>query len=111
MKYEDAAKQVRGVKPPENFLLVRLSYDNHLLLPHSDGLALIAALGRAEKLIDRYSEPKRIVPLDREAISMVTFSRRDYERYKIAALLNCTPEQVAEFAEVGQPIPEPAPAP
>jgi len=109
MKYDDALKEVKATKPKENFLLVRLNYDTQLLLPHADGLQLVASLARAEKLIDRYSESKRIVELDKEAITVTPFSHKEYERYKIAALLNCSPEDVKQYAEAGLPIPEPAP--
>lgn len=103
--YDEAVKKVKTAKPRENYLLVRLGYDSSLVLPHSDGMALVAALSRAEKLIDRYSESKRITELERDSIHVHTMSYQEYDRYKIAALLNCSPDDVKQFAEVGQPIP------
>lgn len=110
MEITEAIKKVRTEKPRENYMVFELSYDNKFLLPHKDGVALLSALATAEKLHDRYGDPKRIVELDRDQIVIKAMSYQEYERYKIAALLNITPEEVKEAMEaLNKPAPSPAP--
>ena len=107
MNYTEALKQVTAAKPKENYMVIRFGYDSQFLLPHSDGQALIAALAKAEKITETYSKPKRILELERDSIQITSFSHQEYVRWKVAALLDCTPEEIKEYAEKGLDIPPP----
>lgn len=99
MNYAEALKEVRSKKPKDNFMVIEMSYNCKLLLPYRDGLSLMSALTNAEKLNDGYGEPHRIVPVERDTIKSHMLSAEEYEVFKLAALLNVTPEEVKEFAK------------
>lgn len=88
MDIKAARKTVQAEKPKGNFLVVRLSYDSHLVLPYQEGIALMASIANAENMEDEYTASKRrIVPLVRDKITASPLSRKEYEDMKIAALL------------------------
>ena len=97
MDYKEAVKKVQTRKAKENFLLFTLGYDNKVVLPYKDGIALLAAFSNAEQFNDPYNKQHSIGELDRSKISTTTLSQEEYERYKIAALLNMTLEEVKEL--------------
>ena len=96
MKYEEALKLVQTKKPKDNYMLIEMAYDRKLLLPYKDAITLLSSLANAEQLNERYNEPHRIIGLERDSINTRIFSHEEYERYKIAALLNITPDEVKE---------------
>jgi hypothetical protein len=67
--------------------------------PHKDGIAIIAALANAERLSDSYSNPKRITEVERDLVTTKLMSNSEYERYKIAGLLQISPDEVKEMME------------
>ena len=101
MDYLKAKKEVQAMKKKENFMVVRISYDNVWVLPHKEGMALIEALKTAERF-DKDYEAQRIIPLNQDNLRINLLSAEEYERYKIAALLNITPDEVKEY-ETPQP--------
>ncbi len=102
-QYEKARKTVQATKRKENFLLVKLEYNKHLVLPHKAGLAFIEALGEAELLQTGYQEPHRIQGLARDTFEITHLSVEEYERYKIAALLNVSIEDLKQFEQAPEP--------
>lgn len=95
MDYKEALKQVQATKKPkENFFLIQIGYDFKILIPHKDGIAFMTSLASAEQLNEPYKEPHRITEVEKDKIRFSTFSHEDYERYKIAALLGITHEEV-----------------
>lgn len=112
MEITEAIKKVRTEKPKENFMIFEFSYNNSFVIPHKDGVALLAALATAEKLVDGYGEKKRITELERGQYTSRLMPYQEYERYKIAALLNITPDEVKEAMEaLNNPTPSPTPTP
>ena len=99
MDYADAVKKVRAEKPKENFMTLEFNYDHKFVLPHKDGVALLAAFANAERLVDRYNEKPRIEGVDRDSVIARQFSASEYELYKVAALLNLSPSEVKEMME------------
>ena len=101
MDYSDAVKKVRAEKPKENFMTISFDtgYNRRIVLPQKDGAALLALLSNAEVIQDGYSDPKRIVEVPREMCTTTFLSHQEYERYKIAGLLNLTPDEVKEMME------------
>ena len=79
-------------------MLVTLGYNDHWVLPYKDGAALMLALNSAEKYSDEYRKPKRIVEFDRNSVTCQIMPYQEYQRIKIAALLNILPEELEEFA-------------
>lgn len=110
MKYEEAAKKVRDEKPKENFMVIEFGYENKFLLPHKHGVAVLDAMANAERLQEGYGEPKRILELPRDAVISRLMSSQEYARFKIAALLNVTPEEVKEAQDKArEPQDQPSP--
>ena len=104
-QYAEAAKKVSAKKPKENYLVIDLSYDLKVLLPYKDGVAFMASLANAERLCTPYGGPQRITELDRDCgIKSYLMSAEEYERFKIAALLNISPEDVKKYSQA-QPEP------
>lgn len=99
MKYQDAVKAVRAAKQKENFMVINLNYDFSLVLPHKDGLVFMAALANAEQMDPTYSSKKHILPLIPTKISASPLSHRDYERYKVAALLDISVSDLERMEE------------
>lgn len=97
MDYEKAKKAVQASKKRENYLLVKLDYETQLVLPHKAGLAFVEAIGMAEMLDTGYGKPHRIKELERGKFQVTTMSPEEYDRYKIAALLNVTVEELAQY--------------
>ena len=98
--YLEAMKKVSVLKPKENYLVIELYYDNKIILPYKDGITLMAALNNAEHLKETYNEPHRITGLNRDVIKTTVMSHEDYSRYKIAALLNITIDELKEHEKM-----------
>ena len=93
-KYEEAVKKLKAKKPPENYMVVQLSYGTKLVLSHKAGLALITAHENAELLKESYSDKCMIIPIERDAISTQFMSLQEYQQIKIANILNVSIEDV-----------------
>lgn len=109
MDYEEAAKKIRAEKPKDTFMVLEFLYDCKYVMPHKHGLAVLGAMANAELLNEGYGTTKRIDELERDSVTSRIMSHQEYERFKIAALLNITPDEVKEFSEkAAQPqIPTP----
>ena len=95
MNHAEALKEVQVMKPPrEGFMVLKFEYNFKLLLPHKEGVALLACLASAEQLVNNYSDPGRIIPMEHDRIEITLLSRKDYERYKMAGLLNLTYNEI-----------------
>jgi hypothetical protein len=88
MDYKEALKLATAQKPKENMLIIEVAYDKKLLLSYKDGIACMAALASAEVLEDSYGNPTRIAELEKHTVSCRPFSSNEYQRIKIATLLN-----------------------
>ncbi len=86
--YDEAYKKVQAIKPRDNYLVIEMSYDKKIVLPYKDGLAFMAALSYAEQLNTPYNERHSIKSLETDGIQSRIMSYQEYQRYKIAALLN-----------------------
>ena len=98
MEYLEALKKVQAKKPKDNYMVITLAYDNKLIFPYKDGLAFLSALTNVERIREPYGEPHRIVEFERDSITTHIMSADEYERFKIAALLNVSPEDVKQYA-------------
>lgn len=96
MDYTEAVKRVRAEKLKDNYLLLQIStdYNCRLLLPHKDAIALLDTLKNAEQLYEKYNETPRIAEASRELVTTTVLSHQEYERFKIAALLNLSLDEV-----------------
>lgn len=99
MKYAEAVKKLSTDKPRENYLLLTFGYGNKVILPYKDGSTLLSMFLGAEKFLDDYGKPKRIVEFDKESITCQVMPHQEYRRLKLAALLQITPEELKEYEE------------
>lgn len=105
MNYAEAKKKLAAEKPKENYMVMKFTvdYECQLILPHKDGLAIIAAMANAEILNDRYSGQKGIDSIDRETFSSRMISYAEYLRYKMAQLLGITPDELKNLEQPEKP--------
>jgi len=98
MDYKQAKKEVEK-KKPENFMLIRfqLTYGSFLVLPHSDGAAIVKAMANAEILDDAYDSNRRISPVEKETLANYLMSVDEYRRIKMANLLNVSVNLLEEM--------------
>lgn len=95
LNYAKARKEIQARKPKSNYLLVELAYDKKYILPYEDGIKLMVALEKAEQLSKEYGKPARIHGI-KEYIECRTFSSMEYERIKLATLLQVDPEDIPQ---------------
>ena len=95
-KILEACKKVQAKKTKENYLVVELGYSAKLVLPHKEGMLFLQSLINAEQLRDGYGEQHHISGMSRNVLKTEIMSSDEYERIKIAALLNIKPEEVLE---------------
>ena len=93
--YAKARKDAQARKPKSNYLLVDIAYDKKYILPYEDGIKLMAALEKAEQYSKEYGKPARIHGI-KEYIECRPFSSMEYERVKLATLLQVDPESIPE---------------
>ena len=93
LNYAKARKDVQARKPKSNFLLVDFAYDKKYILPYEDGIKLMAMLEKAEQLHKEYGKSARIHGI-KDPIECRPFSYQEYERIKIANLLQVDPESI-----------------
>ena len=93
--YTKSRKEIQARKPKSNYLLIDITYDKKYILPYEDGIKLMVALEKAEQLSKEYGNPARIHGI-KEYIECRTFSSIEYERIKLAALLQVDPESIPE---------------
>jgi len=95
--YTDAKKKLLAGKPKDNYLVVTFGYYINLVLPYSDGLNLLAALASAEKYTNEYQKQERILSFERQSVTFAVMPAVEYQRIKIANLLNLTTKEVEEM--------------
>lgn len=96
MDFKEAAKKVQARKSKENFLVFTFGYNDKIVLPHKDGVALIACMANAEQLYDPYGGKHYIGEMEKTKIQISQMSQEEYERYKIAALLDISLDEVKQ---------------
>lgn len=95
-KYCEAAKAVNSIKKEDGYMVINMGYSLKLLVPHKDGLAIMAALNFAEAFEDPYSSSPTISPLMHDKVGITTMSAVEYRQHKIAALLNVPVKDIQE---------------
>lgn len=98
MDYQEAKKQAKAAKPRENYLLVKVRYDIQLVFPYQDGIAFLAAMEHAQQLHTGYKEPPRITGAGSD-IETTLLSADAFDRFKIAALLNVTLDDLKPYEQ------------
>ena len=96
MDFKEAAKKVQARKSKENFLVFTFGYNDKIVMPHKDGVALIACMANAEQLYDPYGGKHYIGEMEKTKIQINQMSQEEYERYKIAALLDISMDEVKQ---------------
>ncbi len=96
MDFKEAAKKVQARKTKENFLVFTFGYDTKIIMPHKDGVALIACMANAEQLHDPYGGKHYIGEMEKTKMQIGQMSQEEYERHKIAALLDISLDEVKQ---------------
>ena len=104
MNIDAALKAIKATPKTvsENFMSIKFGYEKTLILPYSQGVALMATLAQAELLQDGYSQKPRIVSADQDAFTVNVVSRKLYEFYKIAGLLNLDKQEFDSMLEAAK---------
>lgn len=98
MNRSEVLKKVRGEKPKDSFMVIQIDGNVKLVLPHKNGLALLDALANAEKFSNRWdASAGHLVGLEDGYVTSRSLSRQEYEAYKMAALLNCSIDDVRDM--------------
>lgn len=99
MDYQEALKQVRNKKEGDGFFVIKLSYDKEIILPAKDTIAFISSIGAAEELHKSYSSPPEVKALSMDTLNITPMSRKEYEQYKMAALLKVSLSDLQQMEE------------
>ena len=99
MNLEEAKKKVKAEKPRDHYM--RLQISGEIVVPYRDGVQILSALVSAEKAPEYYKQ-YRISELSREAITSSVITYQEYDRHKLAALLNVTPDEVKEAEDLAR---------
>lgn len=94
LSYEEARKLVQAEKPKENYMILPFGYDIKLVVPYKDGVAIISALANAELYERSYSSPTKIHPIEVDSFSPALLSKDEYQRIKMAMLLQVHPDEL-----------------
>lgn len=97
MNYKEAVKETQSRKAKENYCVVHFDYNTKYVMPYKDGVALLNALTVVEQLSDSYSNQGRITEVDPNVFKLTLLSPEQYQRYKIAALLNVSVHDVEKY--------------
>ena len=98
LSYEEAKKLVQAEKPKENYMILPFGYDTKLIVPYKDGVAIISALANAELYARSYSSPTKILPIEVGTFSPTLLSKDEYQRIKMAMLLQVHPDELKKAA-------------
>lgn len=98
MTFEEAKKLVQSEKPKENYMILPFGYGCKLVVPYKDGVAIINALVNAEQYDKSYSSPTTITPIEVDSFSPSLLSKDDYQRIKMAMLLQVHPDDLKKAA-------------
>lgn len=93
MNLAEATKKLRAEKAREHYM--SFTIDGSCILPHKAGVALLEAMGQAEKA-PNYQNNYSISSLDRHAVQSSLLTHQDYDRFKLAALMNVRYEDIVE---------------
>lgn len=97
MDFKEAIKKVQTRKAKENYLVFTFGYNDKIVMPHKDGVALVACMANAEQLYDPYGGKHYIGEMEKTKIQISQMSHEEYERYKIAALLDISMDEVKQY--------------
>lgn len=93
---QDAKKKITSVKPKENYLRIKLGYDNILVLPYKDGIKFVESLSYAQRIEGDYGSRKRMIPLEKGMVEISPLSAEEFTRYQIATMLDISIDELPE---------------
>ena len=91
---QEKLTEVRKKSKGDNFLLIKLEYNEYMIVPYADGIKIVEGMKQAEMLHRAYDKPERITPFEKDKLIFSVMSREDYEAIKVAQLLGIKPEDV-----------------
>jgi len=105
MTYQEALAAAVIQKTEDNYLRITFRYDLTIVLSYKEGIAMLQAFGKAEQLYTPYKEQHRIAGINEDTLKVEIMSAVVYRRYKIAALMGITIEEVTQAEEKSQGYP------
>ena len=103
MLYSEALEAAKKIKPATGFIRLSLGYNLTLLIPHAQGMAVLAALDTAETLEEPYNKPPVIRGLRTSDITVGLASSEEVLRYRMAQLLNVPLDDLAHLKDQENP--------
>jgi hypothetical protein len=100
----DAIKAVNAKRKP-NYMIIKISWNNQLVVPYEAGLTIMAALKDAEVYCDDYGKDPMITPLPQDGFRSSILAPEFYEDIKVAQLLGIKVEEL-HAAKMHTPEPE-----
>lgn len=100
MDYTEARKLAQADKPKENFLKVQVDYNRWVVLPYKAGLQFLDALSHAQEFKAPYNAPPYIGPLQGDLFIAAPISASEFERYRIAMLLQVSMDDLAKAEQL-----------
>ena len=98
MNYQEALKQVKTKKATSNpYLLIELDFNKQIILPYKAGIAFLESLQNAELLNGRHNSIPEIKPLEINTIEVHYLAEEDYQRHKIAQLMQISYREVKDL--------------
>lgn len=74
-------------------MVIQIGYSKRLLLPVADGAKVIDALANARVLVEEYSKPKVLKPLEADDLGFSLISDEAVEAIQIQRLLGNAPDE------------------
>jgi hypothetical protein len=99
-QFKEAQKKAQAFKTNENFFKVDFS-GVVLVLPYKEGMAFIASLAHAESIEGDWGK-KRLEDFNMKCMEITVIPAKERERYKIAALLDISIDDVKEAEKYNQ---------
>lgn len=112
MNFQDALLRVREMQNTSHYMVIDLNYDTRIVVSHEQGMTILTALATAEQMVGKTigsTDNPRIEPLQQQKIKITLMSRKDYERYKMAALMGVSYDEVKSAELLAKDKGEPTP--
>lgn len=93
MNYEEALELVKKEVHIDGYMWIKCGSHFNVVVPHKEGMVIINALRNAQKFEYSYS-PQYLMEIDSTEIEINYISIKQYQRHKLAELLQVSVEDV-----------------
>ena len=71
-----------------NYLIIEFKYDNTIILPYKEGMALLQTLEKAQRLKNGYGDSGHILPFRSDRMEITIISKQEYIDRKWCTAMN-----------------------